>query len=247
VKYKEYCPILEKKIDKSYLFLRVNTENIAKASKAGQFVNIRVSESLTPLLRRPISICDAEGDALTLMILIKGEGTRMLSEKQIGDKLNIIGPLGNGFPLPEKTPLFAAGGIGIAPFLFLSRSLPDTELLFGVKNADLLPDLSLFEKSLRIQIASEDGSIGRKGTVIDLLAAHNLADYSIYACGPNPMFHAMNTVFSKCSGIEAYYSIEAMMGCGFGACKGCAVETLSGNYKPACTEGPVFPWNEIKL
>ena len=239
--------IIDKKISGPYLTLKVKTEKIAEAAEPGQFVNIRVTETLDPLLRRPVSIADAVDGILTLIILIKGKGTRLLAEKKVGETLNIIGPLGNPFPEPGRTPLFIAGGIGAAPFLFLGKKHSGSTLLLGVRSKEFLPELEPFEKVCKIEIASDDGSVGTKGTVIDLLTKHEIPKHTIYACGPNPMFRALNKLFSNCPESEAYYSLETYMGCGFGACKGCTVETRSGDYKLTCTDGPVFPWNEALL
>jgi dihydroorotate dehydrogenase electron transfer subunit len=265
MKYKELCPIIEKKITGSYLTLKIRTEHIAQNAKPGQFVNIRVTETLDPLLRRPISICDAEGDILTLMVLIKGRGTKLLAGKQEGDSINIIGPLGNGFQKTDRKAIFTAGGIGIAPFLFLSKQMKGSILLVGARNSELMPDTKPFEKYSKVFTATDDGSSGRKGTVIDLLADYNLSEYCVYACGPAPMFRAVSKLLRNCSSAEdrksdvqflpgtakklpeAFYSLETYMGCGFGACKGCTVETAGGDYKLSCTDGPVFKWNEVKL
>ncbi len=248
MKYQEQCEIVEKIIDHSYLFLKFRTKNIAKNALAGQFVNIRVNNSFTPLLRRPFSITDTEGDTLSLLILLKGKGTEALFGKKIGDFLDIIGPLGNSFPLINRRAIFVAGGVGIAPFFFLSKTISSGLLLFGVKSKEYLPELSAYSSSFsEVKIASEDGSSGKKGTVIDLLSEYDLSDKVVYACGPNPMLRAVSKILRDCAQVEAYYSIETIMGCGFGVCKGCAVETPSGQYKLACTDGPIFSWNEVKL
>ncbi len=247
MKFKEYCPIIEKKLYNNYLTLKIKTENIAKYSKAGQFINIRVSETLHPLLRRPFSIADIEDGIITIIILIKGIGTQILLNKQIGDKLNVIGPLGNCFILNDKKAIFAAGGIGIAPFLFLSRIKLGATLILGVKSKDFLPDLNDFSNRCEIKTSSEDGSVGQKGTVIDLIVQYDLTKYAVYACGPNPMLRALSKVLFSCRDADAYYSVETVFGCGFGACRGCAVETPGGEYKLACVDGPIFKWNEVLL
>lgn len=249
MKFKEYCEIISLRLKGDILTLKLKTLHIARNSLPGQFVNVRVNENLDPLLRRPFSICDADGDVLTLMILIKGKGTELLADKKAGEFLNVIGPLGNGFPVitTGKKPIFVGGGIGAAPFLFLSKKMKDGILLYGVKNAGLLANLEAFAENCRVSVCSDDGSTGFKGTVIDLLAEYDLTKYVIYACGPVPMFHAMNKLFKSCGGIEAYYSLETFMGCGFGACKGCPVETPAGDYLLSCTNGPVFPWDGVRL
>jgi dihydroorotate dehydrogenase electron transfer subunit len=247
MKYKEICPIIERRLDGNYLTLKLKTTRIAKEAKPGQFVNVRASETLDPFLRRPISICDTEGDILTLMVLIKGKGTKLIADKTVGCTLNIIGPLGNGFQQSSRKAIFAAGGIGIAPFLFLSRQMKGNILLAGARNKGLLPDIKPFEEYSSVYTATDDGSAGKKGTVIDLLADYDLSEYCVYACGPAPMFHAVSKLLRSCPDAEAYYSLETYMGCGFGACKGCTAETADGNYKLSCTDGPIFKWNEVKL
>lgn len=249
MKYKEYAVIIDKQVKGSYLTLKIKTEKIAKESSPGQFVNIRVSETYDPLLRRPVSICNAEGDVLTLMLLLKGKGTKILAQKNVGDLVNLIGPLGNSFLLSDKEIICVAGGIGVAPFLFLSKALSKKPtLIFGVRGKDYMPDLSEFQTYFKdIIVSSDDGTAGRKGTVIDTLVEQDLPGKVLYACGPDPMFRAINKILHNCGNVEAYYSLETMMGCGFGACKGCTVETPGGDYKLSCKDGPIFRWDEVKL
>ncbi len=247
MKFRENCEIIEKKIFSHYLYLNLKTDKIARDAKPGQFINIRVSETFDPFLRRPMSIYDKKGDCISILVMIKGKATKLLSEKREGDFLNVIGPLGNSFPPASGKALFVAGGTGIAPFLFLSRALKPELLLLGARSKDLLPDLRVFKDLMDIRIATDDGSAGTKGSVIDLLKAISLEGMTIYACGPNPMLRALSENLKKYKNIDAYYSIETMMGCGFGACKGCAVETPDGEYKLSCLDGPVFRWDGVKL
>ncbi len=248
MKYRENCEIVEKKIFSHYLYLKLRTVKIAAEAKPGQFINVRAYEdSFDPLLRRPMSICDSDGECISILVLVKGRSTKLLSEKCAGDYLNILGPLGNSFPETGKKAVFAAGGVGIAPFLFFSRILKPEVLLFGVRSKEFLPDMAPFMETMNIRIATEDGSSGTKGTVLDLLKEIDLGDKSLYACGPNPMLGAINGELKKYGSLDAWYSIETMMGCGFGACKGCAVETPGGDYKLACVDGPVFRWDGVKL
>ncbi len=247
MKYREICYINDKKTHGSYIFLTMKTRNIARESKPGQFINIRVADTFDPLLRRPMSICDADGDYLSVLVQVKGRATKLLAEKDCGDPVNIIGPLGTSFPVSGKKALFIAGGTGIAPFLFLSRFVKPAALLMGVRTSSLLPDLELFTRDMNVKISSDDGSAGTRGRVLELLKDYPLKDYTIYACGPNPMLKAISGELKKCPDAAAYYSVETMMGCGFGACRGCAVESRGGGYKLACTDGPVFKWDEVKL
>jgi dihydroorotate dehydrogenase electron transfer subunit len=247
LRFQESAIILKKKIQGNFLYFTLKTKEIAKNSRPGQFINIRVTEDYVPFLRRPFSISDVEGDLIKLLIQIKGRGTRLLSEKQEGESLNIIGPLGNSFPLNVKNPLIVAGGIGIAPFPFLARQFSDITLLYGVKTKELLPDLSIFPENTKILLVSEDGSTGKKGTVVDLLIEYGIENKTIFACGPNPLFKALNKIFFACKNeVVAYYSLEAYMACGFGVCKGCSVYTSNG-YRLVCKDGPVFFWNEVRL
>jgi len=247
VKYKEQCRVISNEERNGYIYMRIMTENIAEKSKPGQFVNIRTTCTTTPLLRRPFSICDAVSGELLLMIFVKGSGTAALLHKKPGDFINIIGPLGNSFPEPSRPPLFIAGGAGAAPFVYLSRSLPSARMLLGARSSSLLPDIGLFDNRCAVHVATDDGTCGEKGTVINLLEGLDISKHTIYACGPNPMLRALSRMIKSCDSAEAYYSIETTMGCGFGACKGCTVETKEGDYKLACIDGPVFPWNGIAL
>ncbi|MCX7821200.1 MAG: dihydroorotate dehydrogenase electron transfer subunit [Brevinematales bacterium] len=245
MKFQEDAKIVEKRIFNNYLYLSIETKNIANNALPGQFVNLRVNSGFDPFLRRPFSISDVEGDIIKLFVLIKGRGTNLLAEKREGDIVNIIGPLGNSFPIFEKESIFVAGGIGVAPFLFLARYVKSITLLFGIRDKSFLPDIKMFS-DFKVILSSDDGSIGEKGTVLDLLVKEDFTRKVIYACGPNPLFRALNKIFLRCKNVEAYYSLENYMACGFGACKGCAIETINGN-KLVCKDGPIFKWNEVLL
>lgn len=253
MKYKEYSRIVRTKTIGHYLLLKLETENIAQNALPGQFVNIRVGEGYDPLLRRPISISDIDGHYLTLVILIRGKGTQMLANKRLDDTINLIGPLGNSFPSSDKDAIFIAGGIGLAPFLNIARNSKNPTLLLGVRNADLLPPLEdevfdVLKDKCDILISSDDGSVGIQGNTLDLLKKLDFRDKIIYACGPNPMFKALQSYFKTLGfEVDAHFSLESYMGCGFGACKGCAVEMNSGEIKLCCVDGAVFKWDEVKF
>ncbi len=247
MKFQEACPVLSVRRDGPYAWIEIGTDRMARETAPGQFVNVRADHSFEPLLRRPFSVCDTAGQTLTLLILVRGPGTEKIAGKKPGDTLDVIGPLGKGFPAPGRKTLFVAGGIGIAPFLLMSRSVGNATLLFGAKNSSFVPDLVKFRERMTVLTATEDGSAGEKGTVIDLLARYDLSEHTVLACGPNPMLRAVGKLLSHCPDADAYFSVETIMGCGFGACKGCAVNTPSGDYKLACKDGPVFRWNEISL
>lgn len=238
--------------DGSFLKLTFSAPELAREAKPGQFLNVRVSETLDPLLRRPFSIHDVVGDEMSVLISLRGKGTEILSEKKVGDELNILGNLGNFFPEPDqsKTPVFIAGGVGIAPFLFFARSVSTRpKLLFGARKAEMIPDLSLYEEVADVEISTEDGSRGVKGSVLDIMDNCDIGGCVFYACGPEGMLRAIASGLSSRPDsmirAKAYFSLETYMACGFGACKGCAVETSSGEMKLACQDGPIFPWNEV--
>jgi len=247
MKFREKCEIVERKNFTHYLYLKMKTDRIAGEVSPGQFINIRVNESFDPFLRRPMSVCDRDGDFISVLVQIKGRATKILSEKREGDFLNIIGPLGNTFPLTSRKAIFVAGGIGVAPLLFLSRILKPEFMLLGVKTSEFLPDLEAFPDNMEIMISSDDGSTGTEGSVLELLKGINLEGKTLYACGPNSMLRELSEEIKKFRDIDAFYSIETIMGCGFGVCKGCSVETVEGNYRLACIDGPVFRWDGVKL
>ncbi|OHD57287.1 MAG: hypothetical protein A2Y33_04155 [Spirochaetes bacterium GWF1_51_8] len=251
MKHKVLAEIVDTREQGAYLTITARCPEISREAKPGQFVNIRVRESFDPLLRRPFGIHDADGDLLTVMVMLRGKGTRALLDKHPGDTLNLIGPLGNPYPSPHqgKPPLLIAGGIGIAPFYFFAKAYPKPVLLFGARSAELVPLMDKFREVCDPAIATDDGSEGVKGTVVDLLKEYDLSKYTIYACGPTPMFRALTEHFSsRPTAPDAYFSLETYMGCGFGACKGCSVRTKpDGAMKLCCTDGPAFKWNEVEL
>ncbi|MBE7004464.1 MAG: dihydroorotate dehydrogenase electron transfer subunit [Ruminococcaceae bacterium] len=207
----------------------------------GQFVNLRVDNGF---LRRPISVCDRDGSALTLIYRVVGRGTRWLSERRAGAELNALTGLGNGFDLSAAgtAPLLIGGGVGVAPLYWLARALRET----GVKvtaalgfrtGAEVLLEDEFRALGCRVAIATEDGSRGEKGFVTDILPERFSC---AYACGPSPMLRA---VYRAAPG-PAQFSLEERMGCGFGACMGCTCETKEGA-KRVCREGPVFRREEL--
>ncbi len=228
----------------------------------GQFVGIYPRNRAT-LLPRPISICDFDKENGTLRIVyrIVGTGTAEFSLYGTGDCVDIIGVLGNGFPLDAakgKKVLVIGGGIGVPPLIGLSRTLSeqketdgDITMVMGYRNSDtFLSDE--FEKYGRLYIATEDGSIGTKGNVIDACRQQNIEADVIYACGPMPMLRGVKA-FAEEIGAKAYLSLEERMACGVGACLGCICKTKNtdehSHVKNAriCTDGPVFDADDLEL
>jgi len=209
----------------------------------GQFYMIRGWEALDPFLARPISIADIDSGKLKLLYELKGRGTHIISKLKKGDKLSLLGPLGNGFDLKEEGRIaIITGGIGIAPMLYLAKNLPDeVDIYSGFRsNAYFLDQIRPYVKS--VNIATEDGTTGHKGFVTELFepSKYDL----VYTCGPTPM---MEVVIEMCKGIvPVYASMESRMACGIGVCLGCTIETTRGMER-VCKEGPVFKGEEVVI
>ena len=207
----------------------------------GQFVNIRLTGKF---LRRPISVCNVEGDGLTLIYKIVGGGTRQLAAMQPGQTLDLLTGLGNGYDLSPAgdAPVLLGGGVGTPPMYWLARELiaqgKHVRAVLGFNSAeDVFYEDELRALGVEVTVTTVDGSYGKKGFVTDGLPE----DYSyFYACGPEPMLRAVYRA-TKTSG---QLSFEERMGCGFGACMGCSCKTLTG-YKRICKDGPVLRKEEI--
>ena len=238
--------------------LRICAPEIARICRPGQFIHILCGTGTAPLLRRPISICraDAAAGLLEVIFRVVGEGTSLLSRARPGESVDVMGPLGNPFRLPvpgqAKDVVIAGGGVGIPPLLFLADILrkehPDAavHVLLGGRSADfILCDDAFRSIGCPPQIATDDGSLGHHGLVTDLLAetvSRNTVGM-VYTCGPTPMLKAVANLCGRAR-IPCQVSFEARMACGVGACLSCVIPTSSG-YRRVCTEGPVFPADEI--
>ncbi len=208
----------------------------------GQFVNIRLPGLF---LRRPISVCDAEGDRLTLLYKTVGRGTEQMAAMEPGQTLEMLTGLGNGFTLADggKTPLLVGGGVGAAPLYLLAKKLvaggARPHVALGFNRADEVFYTERFAAlGADVTVATADGSVGVKGLVTDAMA--ELSYSYVYACGPEAMLRA---VWERTEG-DGQFSFEARMGCGFGACMGCTRETVNGPRR-VCRDGPVFRKEEI--
>lgn len=227
----------------------------AKAAVPGQFANLYLGDK-SHVLPRPISICeiDKEHGTLRLVYRLKGEGTKTVSELIEGDTLDIMAPLGNGFPtdIPAKRPMVIGGGIGVPPMLGLFQALSGDKLaVMGYLDEPFL--LNEFNAAGgSTYVATESGRTGTKGNVIDAIKANDLAPDVIYACGPRPMLAAIKA-FAEEKDIPCYISMEERMACGIGACLGCVVKTTAvdshSKVKNArvCADGPVFKASEVDL
>lgn len=219
----------------------------------GQFFMLSVSESYDPLLKRPLSIYDLRDGQLQFLYRIRGRGTRLLSKKTKGQRISITGPFGTAYPEPEdiqQEVWIVGGGLGIASLNFLIKRLlkkgQRLKLLYGARTGPELKILEDISGFCELFIATEDGSEGLKGTVLDLFNHHALSlnpQVLIYACGPQPVLSFIDRKAQEL-GIRAYLSVEERMACGIGVCLGCVIKTKNG-HKRVCKEGPVFREGEI--
>ncbi len=251
-KFEEMGKVLsQKQIAEDIFDLVVETKDIASFAKAGQFVNL-YSKEKSQLLPRPISICEIEGNTLRFVYRRMGKGTTEFSALQPGDSIKLMGPLGNGFPESEKKVWLIGGGIGIPPMLQLAKTLgsENTCAILGYRKELFL--LSAFEKVTKVYYATEDGSAGSKGTVINAIEDNALEGDVIMACGPKPMLRALKE-YALAHNMECYVSMEERMACGVGACLGCVCKSehvddhSKVKNKRVCKDGPVFDAREVDL
>ncbi len=260
-KMKTEAKVLEQRLLADGIYdMWLETEMAADAHP-GQFVGVYPAGKAT-LLPRPISICEVDRDrnAIRLVYRVVGQGTAEFTLYQPGDYISILGVLGNGFPLDKadgKKVLLMGGGIGVPPLLQTAKELKELGRaesvisVLGYRNAQtfLRDD---FEKAAELVIATEDGSLGTKGNVIDAIRANALKADVIYACGPMPMLKAIKTYAAE-NGMKAYVSLEERMACGVGACLGCICKTkeIDGHSQVRnariCTDGPVFDADDLDM
>ena len=248
----ENCKVLEHTdIGAGYRYLALEAPQIVAAAVPGQFVHVKVPALEMSALRRPFSIFNAEGMILELLYKAVGRGTAALNAAQVGDTLEVMGPLGHGFPTTcLGTPLLVGGGFGVAPLYFLARMLlkngAATPKLFvgGRTKADLLA-LDRFEKlGVEVYPATNDGSAGVQGLVTDPLDDEMIAlkeagrPFELFACGPDPMLRAV-ALRATGAKVPGWISMDRHMICGVGACYACIQKTVRGNSR-CCIEGPIF-------
>ena len=256
-KFEEIVSIIsQEKIAEGVYDMWLRTEEIAAHAKAGQFVSVYCNDG-TKLLPRPISICeiDKEEKVLRLVYRVAGGGTAEFSQMKAGENLRILGPLGNGFPLGEKSAFLIGGGIGIPPMLELAKELKEAGIrptaVLGYRDSQLFLKEDL-EKYAEVLIATEDGSKGCKGNVLTAMEEKGVAPDVIMACGPMPMLRAIKR-YSETSGCKAYISLEERMACGVGACLGCVCKTKKVDHHShvnnarICTDGPVFDAEDVEI
>ena len=252
-KIKECAVVIsQEKLATDIYSMWINT-NIAKEAKPGQFISV-YTKNEAKLLPRPISICEIDDKKTALRIVYRkaGKGTEEFSKYRSGASVNILGPLGNGFPLCDEKAILIGGGIGIPPMLELAKTLESEKtIVVGYRNSEMFlnNDLACYAK---LVVATEDGSVGTKGNVIDAIREQNVSGSVIYACGPIPMLRGVKE-YAQEKGIKAYISMEEKMACGVGACLGCVCKSTNVddhskvNNKRICADGPVFNAEDIEL
>ena len=253
-KFKEQAVIIrQEEIAPDIYSMWLHTDGIAEEAEAGQFVGIYCRDG-SRFLPRPISICeiDKEDQAIRIVYRVAGKGTDEFSHMRKGMPLYVIGPLGTGYPKKQEKAFVIGGGIGIPPMLQLAKDLTsEKEIILGYRNRqNFLYDR--LELCGNVHIATEDGSVGTKGNVLDVIRQGNLEADVIYACGPMPMLRALKQ-YAQEKGIECYISLEERMACGVGACLGCVCKSVHKDEhtrvrnKRICTEGPVFDAREVDI
>ncbi|MBQ7574141.1 MAG: dihydroorotate dehydrogenase electron transfer subunit [Clostridia bacterium] len=249
----EKCKVISKtEIVNGVFDFTVENENIAKKTKCGQFLHIDCGDK--SFLRRPISICDAFDDKVRFIFEVKGEGTKELSQKQVGEYIDVLGPLGHGFEIKNyKNPLIIGGGIGIFPLFKLAKELNSNANVFlGFRNKDRVCMEDEFDSVSKMCIVgTDDGSYGYNGYIANAMEHYiknNPCDV-IFSCGPMPMLKAVKGIAEE-NGIECQISLEQRMGCGIGACLVCVCESIfegTNKYLRVCKNGPVFDSKVVKL
>lgn len=234
--------------------LTLISEKIAAHAKPGQFVNVKISNTSFPLLRRPFSICKVAEDSFSIMFVSIGSGTSALQNKQPGEILDVMGPLGNSFSINDEfnKAIIVAGGIGAAPFPFLiSELLKSKKEVYCLTGAKTKTDCITYDM-INVSTATDDGSLGFAGNVVELLASKideiNEGTVKIFGCGPNAMLKSLQHFCAEHS-LESEISTESSMACGYGICQGCPIESTKNKDKflLVCKDGPVFNAKDIEL
>lgn len=254
------CKIIENKnLGMDHYRLIFNSPEISKKAFPGQFVMIRTGKGTYPLLRRPFCVYKTINNSVSILYKVKGAGTEKISCMKKGNFVDVIGPFGKGFLLPDKKfkALLVGGGYGIAPLVGLAYKLKKTNSCFGIKvfigakKKSLVFCASDFKKlGIHAEICTEDGSVGKKALVSGLLERHLKKENQnsvIFSCGPNPMLKEIAKLADKYN-VLCQVSVEQVMGCGMGICLSCACKSRNEKgYKLVCSDGPVFNSSEIKL
>ena len=244
--------VSQEKLTDDICSMWIQADEIAANAKPGQFISVYTRDA-GKLLPRPISLCevDSKQGRLRIVYRVVGAGTEEFSGYQAGDTITVMGPLGNGFTRKDKKAFLIGGGIGIPPMLELAKQLDcEKQMVLGYR--DVLFLNKEFEAYGSVYVATEDGSAGTKGNVIDAIRANGLTADVIYACGPTPMLRALKA-YAEENGIECWLSLEEKMACGIGACLACVCKSKEADHhthvhnKRICKDGPVFLAQEVEL
>ena len=248
----EKCRVIShEEIGTGYRYLVLEAPKMAAELQPGQFVHVRVPALETSALRRPFSVFDAADGRVTVLYKTVGRGTAALNAVKASDEINVLGPLGHGFPLKcDGVPLLVGGGYGVAPLHFLAKRLKGSKLFIGGRTAADLLALDKF-KALGVEVfpATNDGSAGTKGLVTDPLddelakLREKGETFELFACGPDPMLKAV-AMRATGTGSKGWISMDRHMICGVGACYACIQKTVRGNSR-CCIEGPVFAAEDL--
>lgn len=250
----EYCPVISvDTVGDNIYEMTFRSEVLASSARAGQFVNIKVNETAFPLLRRPFSIYKIENDFVKIIFNVIGVGTSILASKRKGDVIDVLGVLGKSYDCDEdfETAILVGGGLGVAPLPMLTDALKGKKTIatfLGARTKGQLVETYLEH----VHHATEDGSKGFKGTVIELLRKEfHLQKFNkpkMFACGPNGMLQSLSA-FAKEMNIPCEVSLESTMACGIGLCQGCPIKLANDQktYALICKEGPVFNASNIVI
>lgn len=258
MKVKEWCTVIsQESIGTDIYSMWLQTEQIGKEAVPGQFVSL-YSRDGSKLLPRPISLCEIDREQGKLRIVYrvtgKNTGTEEFSRLRTGDKIEVLGPLGNGFPLEKaegKNVFLMGGGIGIPPMVETGKQIKGNVITIAGYRDELFLTEEM-EKNGKLYVATEDGSAGTKGNVMDAIRENDLNADVIFACGPAPMLRAVKA-YAQERQIPCWISMEEKMACGIGACLACVCKSKEVdahshvNNKRICKDGPVFPASEVEL
>ncbi|MCL7972037.1 MAG: dihydroorotate dehydrogenase electron transfer subunit [marine benthic group bacterium] len=241
-----------RKAAEATFWIEVDCPEVAETARPGQFVMLGtgLADVAAPFLPRPFSIgARLAGGGIGFLVRVFGEGTRRLAEVSPGDELLVLGPLGRPFTLPADRPaLCLAGGVGLAPFLFLAAEATEggtaVRIVYGERSGARVFDPDLIRRITGVtpELRTEDGSVGRRGLVVDGLDLSGAPQ--LLACGPSPMLRACAALAAQ-HDLPLQVSVEEHMGCGVGTCQGCVVLSSQGEWVKSCTEGPVFDAREL--